>query len=145
MVTPLLDVNVLIALAWPTHLHHEAAVAWFMARSGQAWATTPVTQLGFVRVSSNRRVLPDARSPSEAAAVLRAMTASAGHEFWPDDLEPAQSPWTRNDRLTGHQQVTDAHMLALADRHSGCVATFDQALASLASDPSRVHLLATAT
>lgn len=25
----LLDVNVLVALAWPNHVHHEAVQAWF--------------------------------------------------------------------------------------------------------------------
>ena len=31
-VTALLDVNVLIALAWPNHVHHAAARAWFEDR-----------------------------------------------------------------------------------------------------------------
>ena len=78
--TPLLDVNVLVALAWPTHVHHHRAVAWFSAHMPAAWATAPITQAGFIRVSSNRNVLPDARSPGEAAAVLRAITDLEGHE-----------------------------------------------------------------
>jgi uncharacterized protein len=49
----LLDVNVLVALTWPTHIHHLAARSWFDATGGAGWATCPVTQLGFVRVSSN--------------------------------------------------------------------------------------------
>lgn len=141
MVTPLLDVNVLIALSWPTHLHHPDAVAWFTARGSTPWATTTITQLGFIRVSSNRSVLPDARSPSEAAAVLRALTELEGHEYWPDDLEPAQSPQMHSERIIGHRQVTDAHLLALAQRHDGCVATFDRAMATLAQDTRRVHVL----
>ena len=132
----------LIALAWPTHVHHLEAADWFTSRTGQPWATTSITQLGFIRVSSNRRVLPDARSPGEAAGVLRALTALAGHEFWIDDLELTQSPWAYEDRLTGYRQVTDSHLLFLAERNDGCVATFDQALAALSPDPSRVHLLA---
>lgn len=139
--TPLLDVNVLIALAWPTHTHHGDAVAWFTQRRGAPWATTSITQLGFIRVSSNRTVLADARIPGEAADVLRALTAVDGHEFWPDDIEPAHTAWMQGDRLTGHRQVTDAHLLALAEHHGGSVATFDQALAGLAPDPDRVLLL----
>ena len=141
MVTPLLDVNVLVALAWPTHVHHETAVDWFTSRRGRPWATAAIVQLGFIRVSSNRRILPDARSPGEAAAVLRALTGVEGHEFWIDDVEPTRSGWAQQDRLTGYQQVTDAHLLALAERHGGCVATFDRQLATLAPDTSRVHLL----
>jgi predicted nucleic acid-binding protein len=55
-VTPLLDVNVLVALAWSTHVHHYRAVDWFSHRAPAAWATAPVTQAGFIRVSSNRKV-----------------------------------------------------------------------------------------
>jgi len=42
---------VLIALAWPNHVHHERAQAWFSSSRDQGWATCPVTESGFVRVS----------------------------------------------------------------------------------------------
>jgi uncharacterized protein len=69
----LLDVNVLIALAWPNHVHHNPARSWFEASSSDGWATTPVTELGFVRISSNKRLIPDASSPGTALDVLRAL------------------------------------------------------------------------
>jgi hypothetical protein len=53
------------------------------------FATCPVTQAGFVRVSSNQRAIPEARSPREAREILRRITALAGHVFWPDDIEIA--------------------------------------------------------
>ncbi|WP_419946315.1 hypothetical protein [Candidatus Poriferisodalis sp.] len=34
-----------------------------------------------------------------------------------------------------------AHLIALAERHGGCVATFDSAMASLADNESRVLVL----
>lgn len=57
------DVNVLIALAWPQYPHHQRAHRWFGAHHAQGWVTTPVTESGFVRASSNRspRWLPYAR------------------------------------------------------------------------------------
>ncbi len=45
----LLDRNVLIALAVPEHVHHEAAMAWFGARTLQ-FATCPITQGSLVRL-----------------------------------------------------------------------------------------------
>ena len=39
--TALLDVNVLIALAWPNHVHHVAARAWFEEHREEGWATCP--------------------------------------------------------------------------------------------------------
>ena len=139
--TPLLDVNVLVALAWPTHVHHHRAVAWFSEHAPAPWATAPITQAGFVRVSSNRKVLPDARSPGEAAAVLRAMTDLTGHELWPDDLDLVRTCAGTFDRLNGYRQVTDAHLLAVATRHDGRLVTFDAAVAHLAEDRARVTVL----
>ncbi|MGH9896422.1 MAG: type II toxin-antitoxin system VapC family toxin, partial [bacterium] len=49
----LLDFNVLVALAWPNHVHHQAAVKWFLTNQSGGWATSPLTESGFVRVSSN--------------------------------------------------------------------------------------------
>lgn len=140
--TPLLDVNVLVALAWPNHVHHDAAAVWFtdLVHRG-AWATSPATQSGFVRVSSNRRVLPDARTPAEATLVLHRLTELDGHEFWADDVEIARCPQLDTTRLTGHGQVTDAHLLALAVRNHGCLATFDTSIVHLADDPDRVLVL----
>ena len=139
--TPLLDVNVLVALAWSTHVHHRRAADWLSAHVPAAWATAPVTQAGFIRISSNRRVLPDARSPGEAASVLRALTELAGHEVWADDLDLVRAPEASFEPLVGYRQVTDAHLLALAVRHDGRLVTFDTAIAGLADREDRVVVL----
>jgi predicted nucleic acid-binding protein len=47
------DVNLLLALAWPNHQFHRRARVWFAEHAGAGWATCAVTQLGFVRLSSN--------------------------------------------------------------------------------------------
>ncbi|MGI9022281.1 MAG: type II toxin-antitoxin system VapC family toxin, partial [Acidimicrobiales bacterium] len=60
--TPLLDVNVLIALAWPNHVHHDRARSWFSGPGSSGWATRPLPQHGFVRVSSHP-MLPHAATP----------------------------------------------------------------------------------
>ncbi|CAN5419127.1 type II toxin-antitoxin system VapC family toxin [soil metagenome] len=127
----LLDVNVLVALAWPNHVHHWAASRWFNDAHTAGWATCPVTESGFIRVSSNRRVIPDARSPREAAEVCRQMTQIQGHVFWSDDVAIASAPEVDFDRVQGYRQVTDVHLLALAARNGGRLVSFDSALANL--------------
>jgi uncharacterized protein len=47
----LLDVNLLMALLWENHEHHQIARRWF--RGFANFATCPVSQLGFARVSSH--------------------------------------------------------------------------------------------
>jgi predicted nucleic acid-binding protein len=49
----LLDVNLLIALFDPAHVHHEAAHGWFARNGKDCWATCPLTENAFVRILSN--------------------------------------------------------------------------------------------
>jgi toxin-antitoxin system PIN domain toxin len=138
----LLDVNVLVALAWPNHVHHGRAQGWFRAVREQGWATCPVTEVGFVRVSSNARAIPEARSPAQAIALLVRIRALGGHEFWSDDVSPAESDARAFERLVGHRQLTDAHLLTLARKRGGRLATLDRGLLELAfDDPSSVDLI----
>jgi toxin-antitoxin system PIN domain toxin len=127
----LLDVNVLVALAWPNHIHHDRALRWFGQHYRQGWATCPLTESGFVRVSSNRRAIPEAKSVLEAVIQLRRMTALDGHEFWTDDQSIARSDLFAPEKILGYRQVTDAHLVALAIRHGGRLASFDRGVADI--------------
>ena len=130
MTAHLLDVNLLIALAWPSHVHHEPAHRWFRRHGAGGWATCPLTQVGFVRVSSNPAIIPGAVSVPAALETLRAFTAAAHHVFWPDDL-PLSDRRFPPGLLLGHRQVTDAYLLGLAIRHGGRLATLDRGTAAL--------------
>jgi toxin-antitoxin system PIN domain toxin len=85
----LLDVNVLLALAWPNHQHHGAAHAWFHREAGRGWATCALTQLGFIRLSSNPAYTPAPATPRAAATLLGQLTAHSAHDYWADLAEPA--------------------------------------------------------
>ena len=65
----LLDLNVLIALAWPQHVHHDRAHTWFAGRTTE-WLTTPITEAGFVRLSTNPAVVTHRVSMSDALGML---------------------------------------------------------------------------
>ncbi|HZU46244.1 MAG TPA: TA system VapC family ribonuclease toxin [Mycobacterium sp.] len=128
MTVALLDVNVLVALTWPNHVHHQAARRWFDAHSRAGWATTPITELGFVRVSSNKKVIPEAATPATALSVLRSLCALPGHEFWTDGARLVDPPFAV-DRIGAHQQLTDVHLAALAVSRKGKLVTFDRGIA----------------
>jgi toxin-antitoxin system PIN domain toxin len=121
----LLDTNLLIALAWPQHVHHAAAHRWFDATGHVEWATCPITQLGFVRISSNPKIVAEAVSPREALEMLRRITALPGHVFWRDEITPLEAAVLNSIALVGHRQLTDAYLLALAQHHRGKLATID--------------------
>jgi uncharacterized protein len=135
----LLDVNALVALAWDSHVHHAAMRSWMATGGRDGWATCPLTESGFVRVSSNPRVLPSPIGVEAARAVLAALRAVEGHRFFADDVSLCDGDVPT---IHGYRQVTDAHLLTLARRRGVRVVTFDTGFAALAGGTD-VELLRT--
>jgi predicted nucleic acid-binding protein len=86
MTTYLLDVNVLIALSDPMHLHHDAAHRWFGSHGKESWATCPITENGFVRIASHPSYPNRPGDTPVVLSLLRQMCAVEGHHFWPDGI-----------------------------------------------------------
>jgi toxin-antitoxin system PIN domain toxin len=124
----LLDVNALVAMAWDSHVHHAAVRSWFAEEATAGWATCPVTESGFIRVSSNPKVLPAAIRVADARSVLAVLRGAVGHEFWADDVSPTDPDVPA---VAGYRLVTDAQLLTLARRHTARVLTFDSGLFEL--------------
>jgi toxin-antitoxin system PIN domain toxin len=132
----LLDVNMLVALGWSSHAHHEVARDWIERNRDFGWATCPITQNAFARISSNTAFTPDAVAPSMAVQLLRNLTHTKGHVFWPDDM--ALVDLDLSGMILGHKQVTDVYLLGLAKYHSGRLVTLDQKIASMLPRASRL-------
>ena len=139
--TYLLDVNVLIALAWPVHVHHTIAHEWFESQGHLSWATCPLTQLAFVRISSNAKIISGAVSPRAAVQVLAKILALSGHVFWPNNLQVGNLVNFSSSTLVGHRQVTDAYLLELAKHQNGKLATLDAGLTNLLQGAERDQYL----
>jgi hypothetical protein len=133
----LLDVNALVALAWDSHVHHAAMRGWFTVNRSEGWATCPITESGFVRVSSNPIVLPSAIGVGAARGVLSTLRAHPDHRFLADDVSMAESDVPS---ITGYRQVTDAHLLTLARRGGVRLVTFDSSILAMA-DGNDVEVL----
>ncbi len=124
----LLDVNVLVALLDSAHEHHAAVVPWFRSSAAVGgWATTPITENGFVRVVSYVNY-PNLRlTPGMASAALGQLKAAfaATHSFWPADISLCDNTLFDLGVLTGARQVTDAYLAGIAFSRGGRLATFD--------------------
>ena len=81
----LLDVNVLVALFDPDHVHHDISHDWFAEQRGVGWATCPLTENGLARVLSSPRVSTGLTIP-DIAARLRVLKSAGRHVFWADDV-----------------------------------------------------------
>jgi predicted nucleic acid-binding protein len=102
----LLDVNVLVALFDPDHVHHELAHDWFADDGRHAWATCPIAENGFVRVLSNPAYGGSVARVPDLVARLRRFCAMAA----------------------GHRRLTDIYLLGVAHSHGGRLATFDRSI-----------------
>lgn len=134
------DVNVLVALLSPAHVHHGAAQAWF--DSASRFATTPITEAGLVRMAMNQAVMGTALTAGDAVASLRSLRAHERAEFVADDSSLTEAAIDLVG-LAGFRQVTDLHLVNLAARHSGRLVTFDTKIRPVLApaDHAAVHVL----
>ena len=137
----LLDVNVLLALAWPNHQFHGAATRR-LESSQDCWATCALTQLGFIRLSSNPAAVPAAKTPAEAATLLAAMVKDPRHVYLKSLSAPSDEASIQVfERILGSKQVTDAYLLRLARQHGAKLTTFDSRMRPLASNEKEIEIL----
>ncbi len=124
----LLDVNVLVALFDPDHVHHEAAHQWFRGIRQDGWATCPITENGLVRILSNPAYM--ARPETRGAIVRRLVDfcASGEHVFWSDEISFRDHGLFKWSAPVSHQALTDVYLLGLARSRSGKLATFDRSI-----------------
>lgn len=125
--TALLDVNVLVALFDPNHVHHELAHDWFVDQRSSGWATCPLTENGFVRVLSHPGY-GDGSRPGELVDRLRQFCASGPHVFWQDTVSLRDKKLFNPSVIRGHRQVSEVYLLGLAKKHGGQLATFDRTI-----------------
>ncbi|HEX9370805.1 MAG TPA: TA system VapC family ribonuclease toxin [Roseiflexaceae bacterium] len=126
----LLDVNMLLALSDPMHIHHEAAHRWFAAGGQSAWATCPITENGFVRIASHPNYPNRPGDAPVVLAMLRQFCAVEGHHFWPDDISIRDA--FHLGALVTHTQITDVFLLALAVSKGGKLTTLDRRISTAA-------------
>ena len=128
----LLDVNVLIALVDPQHVHHEPSHRWFQAHGGHGWATCPLTQNALLRILGNPRYPNSPGGPLVVMSLLQALLAHPTHVFWPDALSWQAAGVFEAEALLHHGQITDAYLLGLAVHQQGRLVSFDRRLSSRA-------------
>ena len=112
------DVNLLLAVGWASHTDHAEAKAWLFGL--ERFATCPITELGFLRVSMTPGYRADFAS---AMTVLEALKNLPAAEFLPATESAATLlPVSR------YRDTTDAYLVALAQAHGCRLATLDEAL-----------------
>lgn len=124
----LLDINILIALFDPAHIHHDLAHDWFSDHRGDGWATCPLTENGFIRVLSHAALGEAGERPSVLRTRLSKFCSSGDHVFWPDAVSLRDRAVFSEAFVAGPRQLTDVYLLGLATKMKGTLATFDRSI-----------------
>lgn len=132
--TMLLDVNILLALSWDQHIHHNAAHARFSEL--ESWSTCSVTEAGLLRLLLTDKVVGRKVTGSEALGQLSAIREVPGWSYLADPSSLA-APLIDTRVLMGRRQVTDLQLVNLAATHDTRLATFDSALRSALTPSDR--------
>ena len=110
----LMHVNLLLAAIWENHSQHERAFRWL---EGKKLAVCPLTELGFIRISTNPRVI---NAPmAKTRVLLKNFLDDRAVERLSDDVPALDSKPQKSE------QVTDSYLATLADRHGMKLATLD--------------------
>jgi len=111
----LLDVNVLLAAVWENHPQHAKVFAWL---PGKSIVLCPLAQLGFLRISTNKKAI---NAPMDKARELLKQFAEERNVLLIfDDLKPLDSfPKTS-------EMITDNYLADLAASHGSKLATLDE-------------------
>jgi toxin-antitoxin system PIN domain toxin len=127
-VTYLLDANVLIALCDDQHALHPQAHRWFSLGGSKSWATCPLTENAFIRITSHPSYPRSTGSIPEQIRILREFCQLPGHEFWPDDLSFVRTDAWLNLEHAKPSNLTDFYLIALAFKRSGKFVSLDRAI-----------------
>ena len=125
--TCLPDVKVWLALTVAEHVHHAAATQWFETSEHEQIAFCRVTQMGFLRLLTNPRVMADsALTPDRASNLLDTLLRDSRIfcSAEPLDLERFFRDSTRR-RQRGVNFWTDAYLSAFASAAGFTLVTFD--------------------
>jgi toxin-antitoxin system PIN domain toxin len=139
-VRALLDVSVLVALAWESHQFHGTARSWMEKNKNSGWATCAITELGFIRLSSQASIFGEhAKTPAQARDLLAQFREDEHHQFFAE--LPSTGECEELSRVFGPNKVTDAYLIGLARFHRSKLVTFDKRLASLATSERHIEVL----
>ena len=120
----LYDVSALIALLDEDHAKHDSVFSWFVSNIGEGWASCPLTQNGFLRIVSQPRY-PVPIGFTDALRRLRSIVYSQSHHFIADDISILDDTLVNASMISGHRQLTDVYLLALAVAHDARLVTLD--------------------
>ena len=124
--THLLDVNLLIAVLDPNHVHHGKAHQWIGSGTSLSWATCPLTENAFIRITGSASYPNFLGSAAAARDLLARNCSGKEYHFWADDISVCEKGLWDGWPTIQSSHLTDLYLLALAVKNKGKLASLDR-------------------
>ena len=120
------DVNVWIAMYSPGHRHYPAAMDWFNRSDGNRIAFCRITQMGFLRLLTNRHVMgTNVLTPIRAWQAFDELLGNARIFFMDEPRDLGEWRTMMHRPGTGSNGWTDAYLAAFAIGSDFTLVSFD--------------------
>ncbi len=120
------DVNALLALLDPMHVHHDAAHQWYAENSPLQMLVCSHLENGVIRVASQPKYPNCLGTSGRVREVLQGFIRSVSAEACEHDVSLLDDAVLLKPGLLTPSRVADFHLLAMAAAHGARLATFDQ-------------------
>lgn len=134
------DVNVWLALAFDSHIHHPAAKAWFDGLADSTCYFCRLTQQGFLRLATNPKVFGASAVTMPQAWQMYDMYLGDPRVSFAEEPPGVEQIW----RVYTQQQTfspkvwNDAYLAAFGQAAGNELITFDQSFAQYAKVKSTI-------
>src|SRR5258708_7599103 len=134
------DLNFWLALVFQSHVHHTTAKAWMISAAPQSCCFCRVTQLGFLRLSTNRKAFPADALPMNRAWQLYDELVSDDRVIFAEEPDDIEVTWRNNtqSQLFSTNVWTDAYLAAFAVAANLEIVTFDKGFSQFARCRHRI-------
>jgi toxin-antitoxin system PIN domain toxin len=124
----LADVNVWIALAAVGHVHHSIALAWFEEPQTSQILFSRITQMGLLRLLTNRKVMGENILTSAEAWRVYATLCDDDRVHYAEEPPHLEDRWRQaaTHFESGPNFWTDAYLAAFAEAGDYTIVTFDR-------------------
>ncbi|QDU54299.1 TA system VapC family ribonuclease toxin [Aeoliella mucimassa] len=134
------DINVWIALAFDSHLHHAAALKWFQTSNDLPLYFCRLTQQGFLRIATNPKAVgADAVTLNNAWSLYDQMLGD-DRIVYKDEPKGIEPVWRRLtvDYKFSNKVWSDAYLAAFAIQGSLRLVSFDKGFAKFPDLQSQI-------
>jgi hypothetical protein len=127
----LLDINVWLALAFESHIHHSAAAVWFAGTAPRSCAFCRLTQQGFLRLATTPNVLAEHEVTLMEAWEMYDALYGDPRVVFAEEPEGIESLWRTHTQMRSSSPKVwnDAYLAAFAQAADFELVTFDRGFA----------------